>query len=161
MLARLFSEICPACGGSSSAGFCGACGFEPRRLAPACRICGLPNPVSSCPKNADWLLDFLLAPFVYAPPLDRFVIALKYHGARSVGRALGLLLVAEILEHHAVDALVPMPLHAHRLRERGYNQAMEIARPIARALKTPLLIRGIRRSRFTTPQTGSRLDRGW
>jgi ComF family protein len=155
VLAHLFAEICPACGGSSGAGFCGVCGFEPRRLAPACRICGLPQPVASCPKNADWSLDFLVAPFAYAPPLDRFVIALKYHGARPLGRALGLLLVAELAERHSVDALVPMPLHPHRLRTRGYNQAAEIARPIARALKAPLLVRGIRRTRPTPPQTGS------
>lgn len=155
MLARLFNEACPACGGTSPAGFCGFCRGRFWRLGPTCRSCGLPLPVQSCPRNADWHLDFLVAPFAYAPPLDRFVLALKYRGERRLGRALGLLLAAELGLSEPPDALVPIPLHPHRLRERGYNQAAEIARAVSRAAGVPLLARGFSRLRPTPPQTGS------
>ena len=73
-----------------------------------------------------------------------------------MGRALGLLLV-EVLEDRGVagevDALVPVPLHPGRLRERGFNQAFEIAWPVAAATGLPLLIHGIRRQANTRPQS--------
>jgi ComF family protein len=157
MLERLFTEVCPACGCSSRAGFCAPCGRRFARLGQACPYCALPLPRTTCPKlTAAWHVDFLTAPFAYAAPLDHFVLKLKFHQARRLGRALGLLLAAELpAGREPVDALVPMPLHPARLRERGYNQAMEIARGVAAATELALLHRGIRRVRATTPQTGS------
>jgi ComF family protein len=83
---------------------------------------------------------------------------LKYRSERHLGRALGLLL-ADSLEapDHRIDALVGVPLHPRRLRARGFNQANEIAAPIARALGRPLLQSGFRRILATRPQT--ELDR--
>ena len=73
-----------------------------------------------------------------------------------MGRALGQLL-AKVVENRGlsetVDALIPVPLHRRRLRERGFNQAFEIARPIATAAGLPLLIRGIHRCANTRPQS--------
>jgi ComF family protein len=90
---------------------------------------------------------------VYAPPLDGYVRALKYRGARNLGRALGLLLAAALYGGD-VDALVPVPLHPRRLRERGYNQSVEIARPVSRALRLPLLLSRIDRRSAQVPQAG-------
>ena len=81
----LFSESCPSCGRASPAGFCSFCIARFRRLGRACRICALPLPVTLCPRMSSWQLDFLIAPFAYAPPLDEFVLALKYRGARRYG----------------------------------------------------------------------------
>jgi ComF family protein len=53
-----------------------------------------------------------------------------------------------------VDALVAVPLHPTRLRERGYNQAIEIARPLCRTLGVPVLLRGIERRHASPSQTG-------
>ena len=53
-------------------------------------------------------------------------------------------------------ALVPVPLHRARLRQRGYNQALELARPLGRMLGLPVRADLLRRARATTPQ--SRLD---
>ncbi len=73
-----------------------------------------------------------------------------------MGRALGLLL-AEALQRgepeEDVHALVPVPLHRRRLIERGFNQAFEIARPLAAATGKPLLVRGIHRQVNTQPQS--------
>jgi ComF family protein len=92
---------------------------------------------------------------VYGAPLDRHIHALKYRGARRLGRALASLLAEHVRERALhVDALVPVPLHAQRFRERGYNQAAEIARALGAALGLPVLLRGVVRRGAQAPQTG-------
>jgi ComF family protein len=54
--------------------------------------------------------------------------------------------------HPAGDAIVPLPLSAERLGQRGFNQAAEIARPLARAAGLPLLLHGTARRLDTRPQ---------
>lgn len=61
-----------------------------------------------------------------------------------------------LLQGPAPAVLIPIPLHAARLRRRGYDQALELARPLARQLGLPLVIDVLRRGRETAPQ--SRLD---
>ena len=81
--------------------------------------------------------------------------ALKYRGVRLIGRALALLLTPELgALRDDIDALVAVPLHRTRLRERGYNQAQEIARTLAFSLRLPALQRGILRPAATAAQTG-------
>jgi ComF family protein len=112
--------------------------------------------VRHCPRaQAEWSVDGVVAPFSYAPPLDHHLHALKYAGARSLGRAFGLLLVPVLAAlRRDVDALVAVPLHRRRLRERGYNQAQEIARTLGRELDLPCLGRGIARRAAAPTQTG-------
>lgn len=84
--------------------------------------------------------DMALSVFDYAPPIDYMVQRLKFHGELSWARTLGGLM-AEELGHRATDlpdVIVPVPLHRRRLAERGYNQALELARPLARALDIPV-----------------------
>jgi len=156
LLGRLFTEACPSCGCASAAGFCAACAGELRRVADACAGCGLGRPVAVCPRSQmRWDVDQVVAPFTYEPPLDHYVHALKYRGARSMGRALALLLAPEVRAARVrVDALVAVPLHRTRLYERGYNQAQEIARTLSRVLGVPALERGIERYAATPAQAG-------
>jgi ComF family protein len=105
---------------------------------------------------AAWQVDRVVAPFAYAPPFDRHIQQLKYAGARSLGKAFALLLAPAVRAACGnVDALVPVPLHPTRLRERGYNQAIEIARPLARAIGVPVLLRGIERRHASPSQTAA------
>jgi ComF family protein len=152
----LFVESCPACGGASRHGFCAVCALTFARVRRACPRCGLATPVSRCPlQGAHWSVDAVVAPFDYAPPLEHYVHALKYRGVRSLGRAFALLLAPALTSVRAgIDALVPVPLHRTRRCERGYNQAREIAWPLARELKVPLLERGIERGVASSAQTG-------
>jgi ComF family protein len=153
VLGGLFVESCPACAGRTDAGFCAACRAMLVRVAAPCRACGLAQPVARCPRrSASWRVAAVVAPFEYAAPLDGYVHALKYRRARNLGRALGLLLAPASAGD--VDALVPVPLHPRRLRERGYNQATEIARTLSRERALPVLLRGIARRGPYVPQTG-------
>jgi ComF family protein len=157
---KLFVESCPACGGASEGGFCAVCAADFARVRDACPRCGLAQPVSQCPRtHSVWDVDAVLAPFSYGPPLDHYVQALKYRGARTLGRALALLLLPAARAWLAdVDALIAVPLHRKRRRERGYNQAQEIARTLGSALRLPTLERGIERHAFTPTQTGQSAD---
>ncbi len=154
MLGRLFVESCPGCAGPADSGFCAPCRAQLTRVAAPCPACGLAQPVARCPRRPGaWRVSAVVAPFHYAAPLDGYVHALKYRGARNVGRALGLLL-ASAARPGDIDALVPVPLHPRRLRERGYNQATEISRALRQAFALPLLLRGIERRGPHVPQTG-------
>jgi ComF family protein len=81
---------------------------------------------------------------------------MKFSRRRLNGRALGLILADHLLsgtDIREIDALVAVPLHRRRLRQRGYNQSIEIARAVSIELRIPLLISGIRRSVETRPQS--------
>jgi ComF family protein len=81
---------------------------------------------------------------------------LKFRGKLQFGRLLGDLMADMLLSVHPEwpDILIPVPLHPSRLRERGFNQAQEIARPVARRLQLPLAARAVERQFSTAPQTG-------
>lgn len=98
--------------------------------------------------------DSVFAPFRYAPPLDRLVIDLKYNDALHLARALARLLANAASEAHRPrpDVFIPVPLHRRRLRERGYNQSLEIARFLGRSMGTPIAARAAMRVRDTRPQ---------
>ncbi len=110
-----------------------------------------------CPRRiGTWQLDAVVAPLEYAEPIDDYIQALKFAGRRALGRALAEPLVDAVRTRPAgepVDAIVPVPLHRRRFLERGYNQAVEIARPVAAALGLDLYVAGIRRRRPTPAQT--------
>lgn len=83
------------------------------------------------------------------------LIRLKFQEQVLLGHALGGLLAAHPrLASLRADAVTPVPLHPRRLTTRGYNQALELARPLARALGLPLLPGLLARTRHTPPQTG-------
>ena len=154
MLSTLFCEICPSCAGCTARGFCAVCDAQLRRVLAPCRGCGLALPVARCPRQSRaWRVERVVAPLHYAAPFDDYLHALKYRGARKLGRSFGLLL-ASALDVGAVEALVPVPLHARRHAERGYNQAAEIARTVGAVHRLPVLLGGIRRVRADPPQTG-------
>jgi len=152
------AERCPSCAGATAAGFCAGCRADLPSIPRPCPVCALPRPVPRCPREASaWHVARVIAPFEYAPPLDDFLQALKFGHARSLGRALALL-VAPVIDARGGDAasadvLVPVPLHRRRLRSRGYNQAMEIARTLSATLRIPLDAGTARRIGAAAPQS--------
>jgi ComF family protein len=106
------------------------------RPLPAARTCGacLAHP----PRYAR--VD---AAFVYAWPLAQLIHHYKYAGNLALARLLGSALAARTTLN--ADVIVPMPLAPARLRGRGFNQALEIARVVSRLSGTPLEPRACRR----------------
>ena len=171
MLRQLLAPACVVCGITaahpSGSPVCAGCRDDYfNGNPPRCRLCANRLPahgrdaggVELCGRclahppqfDATWALAD------YAPPVDAMIAALKFHNRLDLGRAFGLLL-AERLAHWQGDAVVALPLSPERLRERGYNQAEEIARPLARQLRRPLLRDALLRSRHCASQQGLRL----
>jgi ComF family protein len=81
---------------------------------------------------------------------------LKFQGNLAAALTLGSLLAEFLRQRNPVwpDALLPVPLHRHRLRRRGFNQAVELARPVAVGLGLELQPRLCERVRATLAQSG-------
>jgi ComF family protein len=86
--------------------------------------------------------------------LSRAIHRFKYGRDVSHARPLADLMTAVLRNVSGYDAIVPVPLHLARLRWRGFNQAVLLARPIARFWRIPLEALALRRSRPTAPQVG-------
>ena len=93
------------------------------------------------------------AVFVYGFPLDRLVPRFKFHRDLAAGRLMAELMAGPLSSAPRPDAIVPVPLHARRLRERGYDEALELARPLAARLALPLRADLLRRVQPTAPQS--------
>jgi ComF family protein len=104
--------------------------------------------------------DAAWAGYLYRAPFDHLVQRLKFNQALAVGRALMPEWSAALREQlRARDeagpqALLPIPLHRSRLRQRGYNQALELARGLVTELKLPVLPNALLRARATAPMPG-------
>jgi len=134
---------------------CAACEAELGGCANACPGCALALPPGmACPacRAQRFAFDAALARFDYRFPVDRLIHRFKYGGDLAVGRWLAERLAERALDAARPDLLVVPPLAAARLRERGFNQAVEIARVLARRLHVPLDRRLVRRRRATAPQ---------
>ena len=91
--------------------------------------------------------------FAYAKPVSQLVSKLKFRGQIQLARLFGELLADHIgCIGSPAQAVLPVPLHPRRLRSRGFNQALEIARPLSRALSLPMLTDTVHRHRDTQPQ---------
>lgn len=99
-------------------------------------------------------LAFDVAPVAYAFPVDAAIKALKFRRKLFYAPALAQLLCAATSElPDDIDAVLPVPLHWRRRWFRGFNQAVEIGRPVAKALGVPL-VSPVRRKRSTPFQSG-------
>jgi len=137
---------------------CSGCRADLQRNLICCPRCALPlqTPAPLCGECLQSEPPFAaaFAPFVYAHPFDLLVTKLKFGRSLAAGRVLAGLWLAASNELPALpQMLVPVPLHPDRLRERGYNQALELARPLARVLRVPLKANLLERTRATPAQT--------
>lgn len=96
--------------------------------------------------------------FCYLPPITRLLTRLKFQHHLIAARVFGELLAERILadwyqDRKLPDVILPVPLHPSRTRSRGFNQTLEIARPVARRLNLPLWPSACERIRSTLPQS--------
>lgn len=156
----LWPTRCLACGesGGDSLDLCDACHAALPRQQAACRRCALPlapgeaGDCGACLRRPPPLQE-VHAAFAYQAPLDRLVPRFKFHQDLAAGRLLSQLMAEAFAGLPPPGALVPVPLHRSRLRSRGYDQALELARPLAQALGIPLGDRLLLRVRPTAPQS--------
>jgi ComF family protein len=102
--------------------------------------------------------DHTFALFPYEAPIVQLIIQLKFQGKLHVAQSLGEMFSHKIKsiwyrEKRLPDLIIPVPLHERRLRERGFNQALEIAKPIAKSLKIQIDFSHTVRTKHTRPQS--------
>jgi ComF family protein len=161
----LYPPTCVLCQAASSTGrdLCEGCRVALPRIAHPCPCCGLPQhsghvttACGTCQTRPPHY-DRILASFAYAHPLDALLQRFKYQHKLAVGRVLGELFRETLTANLAQpDALLPVPLHADALAERGFNQATELAQTIGAALGLPVLLDLC--TRRTATQRQSRLN---
>ncbi|MBD3670321.1 MAG: ComF family protein [Gammaproteobacteria bacterium] len=156
-------HTCRLCQGRHRADspFCPDCMASLPWLERACSRCGMPVQVAGnadcghCQQLQPWF-DRCQALFQYQAPLPHLVQQFKFHARLDILRLLGRIMAAEFARLDPADrpqALLPVPLHGRRLRWRGFNQALELARPIARRLQIPIETKLVRRTRATREQS--------
>jgi ComF family protein len=154
----LFAPHCVLCGGAGSGrDLCLGCAADLPYNGEACPRCALPAPggrtCGACLERPPvWDAAFSL--LRYDPPGDALLKALKFGRRLAIGRVLGELMAERLQARPLPERLVPMPLHPARECERGFNQAVELARPVARALDIPVDVDVCRRVRPTIAQSG-------
>lgn len=160
-LSILLPSSCALCGGQARQAICDDCRMRflashgGRCTCCALAVSGSNTLCAACLRNPP-SFDTTLAACDYAPPLDRLVLALKFGRRLELAPLLGTLLAetaGSLCHPDRPDLLVPVPLGARRLSGRGFNQALEIARPLARALDIPLSARLLMRMRETGAQS--------
>lgn len=128
--------------------------------SPRCPRCGLPHAVGkdhTCGICLTKPYSFSLAraALLYQPPIAQLISALKFTGQMTALASLGRLAVTSpgFRELSDPDLILPVPLHAQRLRQRGFNQSLILARcffPDRRRIIDPAALVKIRP---TVPQT--------
>lgn len=161
-LERLFlPPTCLLCGTGGMVGLdlCAGCASDLPLNLEACPRCAVALPAGrsgSCEhcRAQSPAFDRAFVPFRYQPPVDFLITRLKFGGRLAHARLLGELFATALAGRGdpPPDCIVPVPLHPRRLRERGFNQALELARGVARRFQIPLLPNGLRRVRYTLPQ---------
>lgn len=106
----------------------------------------------ACLKHAP-AFDRTRAALAYHFPADKLLQRHKFGGKLSLTRTLAQILTDSVDANTPADLIIPMPLHPARLRQRGFNQAAEIARHVARQLHIPLALDACTRTRATRPQS--------
>lgn len=157
-------ETCAGCGvaGAWLCPDCRALVAEDHR--PGCQRCGRrgtrKRDCSRCAPIFPSALSVLRAGFAFDGPMRSAVHQFKYAREHERGRHLGRMLAARfesLFPKAGIDAIVPVPLHPRRLRERGFNQSEILAEELVPVCGAPL-ISAVRRSRHTTPQASLRSE---
>ena len=100
--------------------------------------------------------DATNAVFLYAYPVDAMMLRYKYGNMLNLGDTFGEFLAEKsslgAMNHNDVDLIIPMPMHPQRLKERGFNQALEIAKILTKNCKEKLDYNSVERQTLTPPQ---------
>lgn len=156
LVGLLPAQPCLLCGAMSRHGvWCEACNAAlPHVSDSRCPICALPSPQNQicgqCLRQPP-PFELTVSAFDYVFPLNKLIQAFKFSQQLPLAQQL-----ADALDRRIQllpDAIIPMPLHPLRLRERGFNQSLLLAQRLAARRHLPLLNNVCQRIRHTTPQS--------
>jgi ComF family protein len=133
---------------------CVLCGAAGRAYGDdLCTACDADLPVDAQPECLQGTeLDAIWSAFHYEFPVADMLRQAKFHGRVAFARVLGAA-AARRLPAQSIDCLLPVPLHLARLRQRGFNQALEIAMPISTTIRAPIKSNLVRRQVATREQS--------
>ncbi len=156
-LGILFPQWCVSCG-REGAFICDSCQRAlPKIMPPLCPRCGQPQSSGIlCPSCVNWQahIDGVRFPFRFDGAIRQAIHQLKYKNLRALAMPLARLLQNYLAANPIPgEALVPVPLHHRRLRERGYNQSGLLARELGKFTNLPVVDDCLIRQRQTSPQT--------
>lgn len=167
-IAALIPSSCALCGKTENELICSGCHQQFfGTTSSRCIQCAIPLPVNDQQRrcggciSAPPAFDRTITAGTYAAPVDQLILALKFGHRLALADLLSNMLRDAILQdpqHHLPDLLCPVPLGRQRLRERGFNQSLEIAKPLSIYLGIALYPQLIRRSRETAQQSSLHPD---
>ncbi len=144
--------------------FCRGCLADLPWLIDACRQCGidLAENHKKCDDclNKQPYFDETVALFAYQRPINRMLIQYKYHGHLYYLPTFADMLALKIFAHYQKyqralpEVILAVPLGAARLKQRGFNQSLEIAKQLSHILGIPYKAQAIIRLRDTRMQAG-------
>lgn len=164
----LFSSYCLLCKHQAPppAYFCKSCISDFSSAKVYCKSCGIDLVTAysehqpccgNCLKKPP-PFDRTLPCFDYCGSIKQMIGRMKYHNQFMLTKALGQLMVSRVDEYYQEhsqlampQAIIPVPMHRKRLFKRGFNQACELAKPLAKALSVPLHPGICRRLKHTPP----------
>jgi len=165
LISTVYPPRCVLCGspGFNDMDICEACYRDLPWIESACTQCAIPLAKHSgnqlkCGQclHKPPLFDRSLSLFSYEKETITLIHQLKFNEKLAYSRLLGGML-ADAIEKNAAelpDCIVPVPLNKKRLKQRGFNQSIELARPAANTFNIYLNMHSIKRVRDTPSQTG-------
>jgi len=169
MLDLVYPSRCQVCEQYDQPVLCAACAerFAPIPT-PMCLVCGRPVegvlPCRLCVEQAEgggWAFEEARACGIYEGGLRQAIHRLKYGEVEALGLPLGEFLAVRAVvegllsgEARTVEAVVPLPMHPAKQRQRGFNQTVVLAKPLAEMLGVPLQEQTVIRRKRVPAQVG-------
>lgn len=154
-LQRMVPRRCLLCDAPTTRDWvCAGCDPElPRLPCARCAVCAVPlawgSTCGACLRHPP-AFERVTTAFAYTFPVDAMICALKYGRRLALAPVLGAVFAEEVAPQ--ADVLVPMPLAPRRHAERGFNQALELARSLSLRHRVPIAARACRKVMETPPQ---------
>ena len=139
---------------------CIGCQNELKGITNPCYQCGLPLTGNEKMRCGECLkippyFDRVICGYIYQRPLSSLVQGLKFNARLQYARLISQLMAKQIdrCSESLPELLIPVPLHVVRTRERGFNQALELARILSKQLTINMDFRSCQRTRLTHAQS--------
>ncbi len=157
------NSLCCLCGVTlyrEDSGLCRPCTEDLPKNNKACPRCAIPMSANmlcpGCLQQPNHNITNIFTLYKYQYPINRLIQEMKYMSRTDIACSMGKQLGFAVQERglHLPQCVIPVPLHSSRVAGRGYNQSVEIARPLANILNIPIDLKICKRIFKTFPQTG-------